>query len=220
MKKLILILAALPFAALAQGGRGPGPGAPADASARFERMEKRMRLARTLGLAEALDLDETQATKMQGVLAKYDDQRKPLMLQVREGMQTLRRAANGDAAAQKQVDQAVKQVFDARAQIQRVDREMFQAVAKDLSPEKRARAAVFLARFAGRFGAGMGPGMGHGGREGMGPGRGPGGPGPGGGPGMRGGMGGGMGGGMSAAPGAMGMGPFADCVDDDCPMDE
>ncbi len=219
MKKLILILAALPFAALAQGGRGPG--APADASARFERMEKRMRLARALGLAEALDLDEAQATKMQGVMAKYDGQRKPLMRQVHEGMQTLRKAASGDAAAQKQVDQAVSQVFDARAQMQKVDREMFQAIGKDLSPEKRARAAVFLARFAGRFGAGMGPGMerGPGGREGMGPGRGPRGPGQGGGPGMRGGMGG-MGGGMSAAPGPMGMGPFADCVDDDCPMDE
>ena len=98
------------------------------------------------------------------------------------------------------------------ARMTALDREMFQAIAKDLSPEKRARAAVFLAHFQGRFGAGMGPGMerGPGGRhERMGHGPGGGhrmGPGPGGGGGM--GPGPGGGGGMDYAPGSGdGVGP-------------
>jgi hypothetical protein len=168
-------------------------------------MEKRMRLARAMGLAEALDLDEKQAEKMREVLGRFDDQRTPIMKQVHDGMEVLRKAAKGDKASQGQVDDSVQKVFDARSRMTALDREMFQAIAKDLSPEKRARAAVFLAHFQGRFGAGMGPGMerGPGGRhEGMGHGPGGGhrmGPGPGGGGGM--GPGPGGGGGMDFVPG-------------------
>jgi hypothetical protein len=66
-----------------------------------------------------------------------------------------------------------------------------------MSPEKRAKAALFLARFQGRMkaehmhGMGMGPGMG----RGMGPG-------------MMGGRG----------PGGMGPGPHHMDCPDDCPM--
>jgi len=228
MKKLATItvmlpaalLLALPAIASAHGqgmgpgmGMGPGKGGPpANPEERFAHMEKRMRAARAIGLAEALDLDEKQAEKMREVLGRFDDQRKPIMKQVHDGMQVLRKAANGDKASQGQVDDSVQKVFDARSRMTALDKEMFQAIAKDLSPEKRARAAVFLAHFQGRFGAGMGPGRGHGDRGG--PGHGPGehegrghgprgghrmGPGPGGGGGM--GPGPGGGGGMDYAPG-------------------
>ena len=86
--------------------------------------------------------------------------------------------------------------------------ESFAEISKDLSPEKKARAVLFLAKFQNRFGPrgahggpGMGPGM-HGGR-GKGGGMGPGG-------------GQGPGAGMGMGPGAMGMmGPG-----DGGPMDE
>lgn len=182
MKKLILALAVLPFAALAAP---PGPPSKAEADARFEQMEKRMRLARSIGVAETLGLDENQAVKVNAEMARFDEQRKPLMRQLHDNMMLLRRAASGDTAAQGGVDQAVTAIFDARARLQTVDREMFQAVSKNLTPEKKAKLAVFFAHFAGRFGAGMGhgqgggwgpeQGMGHGwGGKGMGPGWGPG----------------------------------------------
>lgn len=215
MKKLTTILAALPAvlmlavpalgAAQGQGpGMGMGPGAggpPANPEERFAQMEKRMRVARALGLAEALDLDEKQAEKMREVLGRFDDQRKPLMKQVHDNMQVIHKAASGDKANLALVDDSIQKVFDARSRMTVLDKEMFQAISKDLSPEKRARAAVFLAHFQGRFGAGMGPGMGKGGRGGMGPG------GRGMGPGRGGGMmGPGPGGGMGPGPGGA-MGP-------------
>ena len=205
MKKLATFLVTLPAALLlalpaltsAQGaGTGPGPGGPnANPEEHFAQMEKRMRVARALGLAEALDLDEKQAEKMREVLGRFDDQRQPLMKQMHDGMQVLRQAARGDKANLAKVDEGVQKVFDARGKLTSLDRDMFQAISKDLSPEKRARAAVFLAHFQGRFGAGMGPGMGHGGGH-KGQGHGPGGRGMGPGPG-----GGGMGPGMGPPPG-------------------
>ncbi len=216
MRKLILtLIAAVPLAALAAPkAAGPGGGPPGDETARMERMERRMRLARTLGLAEALDLNESQALKMQEAMSKFDERRKPLLRQMHDSMMTLRRAATGDETAQGQVDQAMARIFDARAQIQQVDREMFGTITKDLSPQKRARAAVFLSHFRGRFGRGPGMGAGwHGGRGMMR------GPGPGGGPGEggRGTLGPGMGG---MGPMGMGPGPGGDCPcteGEDCP---
>jgi hypothetical protein len=225
MKKTILVaLAALPLAALAQGpGPGPGPGAGPGRwarngqpdAARVERMEKRMRLARTLGLAEALDLDAPQALKLGETVSKFDDRRQAAHKQLFEAQQVLRRAAQGEKVAPAEVDQAIQKAFDARAQVQAIDREAFSAISKDLSPEKKARAVLFLAKFQNRFGP-RGPAMRavmHGGRGG------PGGPGGGMGP------GGAMGPGAGMGPGAMGMmgpgdgaptdddGPWAD--DDD-----
>ena len=199
MKKLVMMAAlALPLAVLAQGpaaGQGAGPGRGKGGQgpdpARVERMEKRMRLARTLGLAEALDLDASQALKLGDTLAKYDDRRLALHKQVFDSQQVLRNAARGEKVDAAAVDQAFQKAFDARAQLQAIDKEAFGAVAQGLSPEKRARALLFLARFQNRFGPrhggpGMGgPGMMNGrGGMGHGPGHmGPGGMGPGGGPG-------------------------------------
>jgi hypothetical protein len=198
-KQLIAALAlALPLAGFAQG-RGPGPGAGGGngnataARGDPQRMEKRMRLARTLGLAEALDLDAAQALKLGESIAKFDDRRLAAHVQMRDARQVLRRAAQGEKVAPAEVDAAIQKALDARAQIQAVDREIVATVTKDLAPDKKARAVLFLARFQSRFG---GPGMHRGGMRGMGPG---GGVGPGGG--MRGGPDG------AGGPGGMGMGP-------------
>lgn len=192
-KRLAALLAVLPIAAFAQGAppKGPGPGGHDCENCRrggppneeqVERMEKRARLARNLGLAEALDLDTAQANKLADALAKVDDKRVALHKQTRDARQLLRRAAQGEKVTAAEVDGALAKVLDLRAQNVALDKETVAVVTKDLSPEKKARAALFLGRFEQRMGpGGMGPGMGRG--RGMGPGMGPGMMGPGMGPG-------------------------------------
>ena len=227
----VVLSAAIPLAALAQGSPPPTgaapkgtPGASSGASGpdqrRFnpERMQKRMRLARTLGLAEALDLDAPAALKLGDGLAKLDDRRMALHKTMHESREVLRRAAQGEKVPGAEVDQAIQKALDARAQLQALDRETVQTVTQGLSPEKKARAVLFLAKFQRRFPGGphmMGPGG-----PGMRPG---GGMGPGMGPGRRGGRGGGPEGGwgMGAGPEACGpmlgmatMSPGGDDFDD------
>lgn len=198
MKTLLAFLAAVPLAVFAQStgpgpgrgmgmgpgagmgmGHGPGRGDP-------ERMEKRARLARTLGLAEALDLDAPQALKLGEAIARYDERRLAAHKQLHEAHLVLQKAAQGgEKTAAAEVDQAIQKALDARQQLQAIDREMVSTVTKDLAPEKKARAVLFLERFQRRFAPGpaarMGPGMrmgpargARGPRAGMGPG--PGGP--------------------------------------------
>ena len=174
-----VMMAALPLAALAQGPQAQapatGPGQQGQGQRMNpERMEKRMRLARTLGLAEALDLDAPQALKLGDAIAKFDDRRIAAHKQLRDSREVLRRAAQGEKATAAEVDQAIQKALDARAQLQTIDREMVGVVTKDLSPDKKARAVLFLAKFQHRFGApGMGPGRGggHGMDHGGGPAR-------------------------------------------------
>jgi hypothetical protein len=141
----VMSVVLLPFLALA------APAQPeADRSAeQVERQERRERLRRVMGLAEALDLDTQQALRLDETLRKFDERRRPLLEQVRESALTLMRAADGDTSAQGQVDQASARAFDARAQLASLDREMFQALSKDLPPQKKARLALFLARTNG-----------------------------------------------------------------------
>jgi hypothetical protein len=157
MKKLFLtIAAAVPMLVLAATPNPPagGPPPPANANARFEQMEKRMRVTRALGLSEALDLDEAQALKMQETLAKFDARRLSLLQTLRDSAQVLQRAASGDQAAQSQVDQNVARFFETRGQLRQLERETFQAVTQGQPPQKRARAAIFLSHFYGQFGMG------------------------------------------------------------------
>jgi ATP-dependent Lon protease len=83
-------------------------------------------------------------------MRKFDERRRPLKEQVRESADILERAADGDSSAMSQVDQAAQRAFDARAQLAALDREMFQALSKDLPPQKRAKLALFMARFEGQ----------------------------------------------------------------------
>ncbi|MBE4751157.1 hypothetical protein G4177_23560 [Corallococcus sp. ZKHCc1 1396] len=142
----VALVFALPMLALAQPDR-PGPGAR-DPD-RMARAEQRQRLRQVLELADTLELDSAQALKMDETLRRFEDRRRPLREQVRDSARTLQRASRGDSAAQGQVDAAAQKVFDARAQIAALDREMYQALAKDLPPQKRARLAIVLARSEG-----------------------------------------------------------------------
>jgi hypothetical protein len=192
MTKFTLALALAPALALAapqQQGNAPS-GRPAAAAksddpAALERATKRLRVARTVGLAEALDLDDAAALKVRDTLAQFDQRRTPLRQQLRDSRRILRDAAQGDSAAAGQVDAALQKMRDARAQLQQLNADMLTQVTQGMAPEKKARAALFLARFHERAPRMMmhgGPG-GHQG-PGFGPGRGMrgGGPGPGMGP--------------------------------------
>jgi len=216
-KQILIALAALPLAALAQGmGAGPGAGpggghmghgrgmgmGPGDGE-RVERVEKRMRLARTLGLAEALDLDAPQALKLGEIVARFDERRLAAHKQLFDAHQAIRKAARAEKVTAAEVDQAIQKALEARAQVHAVDREMLAAVSKDLSPEKRARVFLFLEKFQGRFGPRHG-GPGFMGRVSKG---------------LRHGAGGGRMGGGQGPMGMMGPGP-GDCPDGDCPWND
>jgi len=157
---LALALAALvaPALAPAQGqppgpGGGPGAGPPPEVR---ERMERRLRLARSLGLAEALDLDEAGTARLNAVMAPFDARRKALLEAVRGDVRTLRQAARrGDTKALAEVDGAVQRVFEARASVLGIDREMFAALSKGMPPGQVARMALFFAQFRQRFGMEM-----------------------------------------------------------------
>lgn len=138
----VLTLTLLPLVAMA---------APPQEESAAERMEKQTRMMRVLGLAEELELNEAQALKMAETMRQFDEKRRPLLEQVRDSAQVLRRAASGDTAVQSQVDQAVQRVFDARAQLATLDRELYQSLARDLSPQKRAQLAIFMARHEGKL---------------------------------------------------------------------
>jgi len=111
-----------------------------------ERMDRMERTRRVVGLAEELDLTSAEALRVDEVMRKYDEKRKQLKEQVSESARILERAADGEAEAGKQVDQASQRIFEARAQIAAIDREMFQAIAKDFKPQQKAKMAVYFAR--------------------------------------------------------------------------
>ncbi len=168
MRKTIVALLALPAVALGQGPSANPPGQPDPA-----RAEKRMRLARTLGLAELLDLEPAQALKLGEALGKFDERRRAAGKQAFDATEVLRKVASGgDARASgAEVDGAIKKLLDAQLQLQAIDRETLQTVTKDLSPEQKARATLFLSRFRDRIerriwmmhrGGPGGPGMGRG----------------------------------------------------------
>jgi hypothetical protein len=161
-----------------------GTAAPADRDARADRVQKRLRVAKAIGLAEALDLDDAAALRVRDILARYDEKRAPLREQARAAVRIVRDAAHGDQAAAGQVDASLQRARDARAKLQQLDAQMLDEIAKGLTAERKARAALFLAAFRHRaqrfaaFGGGhrmRGPGFGgHPGAPGMGgPGRGP-----------------------------------------------
>src|SRR5689334_4845785 len=121
MKRTWMIVATLLPALAAAAPQPPAPPAGAPEQGRNERLEKRMRVARTVGLAEALDLDAQGALRVRDVLARYDERRAPLRDQLRSAVRIVRDAARGDQAAAAQLDPALQRARDARAKLQQLD---------------------------------------------------------------------------------------------------
>jgi hypothetical protein len=208
MRKLLIALVLFPALALAEAAPREKAAVGGPAGPDPQQVEKRMRLARTLGLAEALDLEPAQALKLGEAMARFDDRRKVAQQQAHDAADVLRAAARSDKAAAGEVDGAIAKLLDARTQLAAIDKESLTLITRDLSPEKKARAALFLGKFRERIERHAmrgGPGMGMGG--GTGPGMGPGmGPGP------------GMNGGSCGSCPRMG-GARGDAGKADCPMD-
>jgi hypothetical protein len=154
---LALLLAAALLAPAASRAQAQAQGEPPPIPPQVqERIERRLRMARTLGLAEALDLDEAGTARLNAAMAPYDARRKALLEGLRGDLRTLRQAARqGDPKALAGVDAAVQRLFDARQAALAIDREMFAAVSKGMPPEQVARMALFFARFRQRFGMEM-----------------------------------------------------------------
>lgn len=153
---VVLAVVLSPWLALAKPGAREGSDPERDrdrmerAGQRMERAEQRMRLRQVLTLSDVLELDNAQALKVEETLRQFDEKRRPLREQVREAARTLHQAARGDSAAQAQVDTAALRAFEARERIAALDKEMYQALAKGLAPEKRAKLALALARGGGK----------------------------------------------------------------------
>lgn len=157
MKKLsfaLLVVSSLAFAAppSGMGMRGPPPGdGPGDfdegGRGNHEEREKRMRMMLVVGLADALELNESEALRLADRVKGFDEKRRPLREQMHDAMKTLKAAADNDAKALPQVDAAMAKLLDARTQLASMDKEMFLSVSKDLSPQKKAKLGLFLAKF-------------------------------------------------------------------------
>ena len=141
---MVLGLLAVAGAAQAAGKKAPDPAA---ADARAGQLDSQAQMMMTLQLAEALELDDAATLKLRQSIAQWDAQRAPLRQQMFEQAQVLRRAAKGDTTAYGQVDQAIQKVITLRTQIHQVDQQMFQQLSQGLTPQKKAKLALAIARF-------------------------------------------------------------------------
>lgn len=128
-------------------GEGPGQGPGRDSPEARQRREQRTRMMQVVGLSEALGLSTQEALRVDETLRRFDDRRRPFRDQVHESGKVVMDAARGDNAALAQVDQATNRLLDARIQLASLDKELFQALARDLNPQQRAKLALFYARF-------------------------------------------------------------------------
>ena len=146
-------LLTLPLLALLHGG-APGdrherpPREPVEETPeRRERVEKRIRLMRLVEISERLELDDKAALKVNEALTRSDEKKRQAQEEMKAARLVVTRAAKGDAGAAKEVDQAVDQLIDGRKKLLDLDRELYKALGKDLSPKQRARLAIFLVEF-------------------------------------------------------------------------
>jgi len=151
--KLLMLSVALgsTMALAAPPGPGPGPGGKGfdREERREERMENREQKARLMylvAISEALELSDADALKMSDKLKAIEEKRRPLRQQMGEAMKSLRDASEGDQAALGQVDANVQKVLDGRAQMAAMDKDMVTQLAQGLTPQKRAKLAVGVAR--------------------------------------------------------------------------
>lgn len=120
---------------------------------------RRAHLAMVVAISEALELSEADALRMSERLRGVEERRQPVRAQMHEAMKAVRAAAGGDAAAQAQVDANIQKVLDGRAQMAALDKELFASLAKDLTPQKKAKLAMVLAHLGQmRGGPQRGPG--------------------------------------------------------------
>lgn len=151
---VVMSLASLTAFAAPPPGQGAGPRWAEKGERREERMEQRgerMHLMLVLAISEALELTDAEALKMSDKLKGIEEKRRPLRQAMGEAMKSLRDASEGDQAALGQVDANVAKVLEGRAQMAAMDKELFAQLAQGLTPQKRAKLALVLARVGHEF---------------------------------------------------------------------
>ncbi len=145
MKRLLIATSAIAVFAVAASAQLEAPGAQV---VQRQRALARQRIMRVVGLADALGLDEAQALRMAEVMRTYDERKAPLQVQNAELAKVIKRASEGDSAAISQLDRALQTISDNRTQVQQLDREMMEALGRDLRPQQRAKMVLFFVTFA------------------------------------------------------------------------
>ncbi len=153
MKK-ILVAAVLAVSAVTFAAPPPTAAPPSkwderggDNAERKAEMAKKVHMLLVVGIADALGLNESEALKISDKLKGFEEKRRPVREGMGESLRVLKAAADGDGTATAQVDAAVQKLFDGRQQMAALDKEMFAGLSKDLTPQKRAQLAIFLAKF-------------------------------------------------------------------------
>jgi hypothetical protein len=148
--KKLLISAVMVSSLGALAGNPGGKNGPAKWEGRnperAEEVAKNMRMFAVVSIAEALSLNEADALKLSEKLKAFDERRQPVRQQMREAMQAVKAAADGDQAALGQVDANIQKVLDGRAQMAALDKELFLLLGKDQTPQNRAKLALALAK--------------------------------------------------------------------------
>lgn len=152
---LVLALSTAAFAAPPGGRPGKWGGDPEKLQEKMEERETRTRMIFVLTVAEALELNEAEALKLSEKVKGIEEKRRPVREAMFTAMRQVKAAADGDAAALAQVDTNIQKVLDGRAQMAAMDKDMFAYLAKDLTPQKKAKLALVLAKMHELRGGGM-----------------------------------------------------------------
>lgn len=138
------LIAACLVSSLAFAGPKGGPGKWAEQQ---EELGRKSHMMAVVGIAEALELSEADALKLSEKLKGLEDRRKPIRESMGDAMRAIKSAAVGDATSLARVDQDVARLLDGRAQMAALDKEMFTQLAVGQTPQKKAKLALFLAKF-------------------------------------------------------------------------
>ncbi len=148
MKKTMVGAAVVMFLCLAQTASAQAATQrEAKAKANAALQERRVRMLATVGIAEALELSDTEALKLSETFRVFEDRKRPIRQSIGQAMKQVKAAAEGDTVAQAQIDTHIKTVLEGRAQLAQIDRELFNALSAGQSAQKKAKLALFVAKF-------------------------------------------------------------------------
>jgi hypothetical protein len=132
----------------APGEERRGDGEPPMDRGQRQKMMQKLHMMAAIELGDLLGLDSAGTIKLTERLKRFDDPRIQTQLDNFEAMHQLKRAAKGEAGAD--VPALIKRIGDNRVKLAQLDQQELADLTKDLSTDKAAKVAVFLARFPRR----------------------------------------------------------------------
>ncbi len=147
MKRALLAACLVSSMAFAGAKGGAGKWAGGDRAERQEELSRKSRMMAVVGIAEALELSDADALKLSEKLKGLEERRKPIRDSMTDAMRAIKAAADGDATALATIDQDVIRLLDGRTQMAVLDKEMFTQLSVGQTPLKKAKLAMFLAKF-------------------------------------------------------------------------